>query len=144
MKFNKISYANLNSRQKENFNFHKVSALLADYGFTSIRLTDDWEGADFIATHVGGNQFLKIQLKGRLTVDTKYKGKDIWIAFCSSNNWYLYPHDEFLMWALNSLNIGNTQGWLNISDWDKVSGVYSWPSLSQKAEEWLKANSYKL
>jgi hypothetical protein len=33
MNFNRILYSNLNSRQKEAFNFQKVSAVLADYGF---------------------------------------------------------------------------------------------------------------
>jgi hypothetical protein len=40
--FRRISYASLNARQKEVFNFHKVAATLADYGFNCIKLTDDW------------------------------------------------------------------------------------------------------
>jgi hypothetical protein len=51
MNFNRILYSNLNSRQKEAFNFQKVSAVLADYGFITIRLSSDWGGADFIAQH---------------------------------------------------------------------------------------------
>ncbi len=31
-KFVRVTYNELNSRQKENYNFQKVSALLADYG----------------------------------------------------------------------------------------------------------------
>lgn len=42
--FSRITYARLNSRQKENYNFQKIAARLADYGFNSIRLTDDWQG----------------------------------------------------------------------------------------------------
>ena len=45
----KIHYKDLNSRQKENYNFQKVAGELADYGFNCLRLTDDWQGADFIA-----------------------------------------------------------------------------------------------
>ena len=77
MKFEPINYKALNSRQKENYNFQKVSAVLADYGFVTIRLSDDWQSADFIAYHANGETFLKIQLKSRLTVDTKYKNKNI-------------------------------------------------------------------
>lgn len=66
-----ISYDDLNSRQRENYNFHKVSAILADYGFTSIRLSDDWQGADFIAQHIDGQTFIKAQLKGRMSIDKK-------------------------------------------------------------------------
>jgi hypothetical protein len=59
MTFNRIEYESLNSRQREAFNFQKVSAVLADYGFITIRLSSDWRGADFIAQHVDGT-FLKV------------------------------------------------------------------------------------
>ena len=41
----KIEYSKLNAKQKENYNFHKVSSALADYGYNSMRLSDDWQGA---------------------------------------------------------------------------------------------------
>ena len=49
--FQRVDYGDLNSRQKENRNFQKVAARMADYGFNCLRLTDDWQGADFIACH---------------------------------------------------------------------------------------------
>ena len=70
MIFEKIDYNSLNSKQKENYNFHKVASALADYGYDSMRLNNDWQGADFIA--VKNDEMLKIQLKGRFTVDKKY------------------------------------------------------------------------
>ena len=142
MKFQLVPYSELNSRQKENYNFQKVSAVLADYGFVTIRLSDDWQGADFIAHHINGDVFLKVQLKGRLTVETKYKNKDIWICFNYKNVWYLFPHDSFLRWALENLNIGKTKDWENPDNWEHVKGAYSWPSLSKKALAWL--NEYAL
>ena len=42
----RVDYSKLNAKQKENFNFHKVAAALADYGYDSMRLNNDWEGAD--------------------------------------------------------------------------------------------------
>lgn len=48
-----------------------MATALADYGYNSVRLTDDWQGADFIAVHIDGESFLKVQLKGRFTVDKK-------------------------------------------------------------------------
>ena len=63
----KIDYNQLNSKQKENYNFHKVASALADYGYDSMRLNNDWQGADFIA--VKNDEMLKVQLKGRFTVD---------------------------------------------------------------------------
>ena len=49
MNLKKIKYNELNPRQKENYNFHKVASALAEYGYNSMRLNDDWQGADFIA-----------------------------------------------------------------------------------------------
>jgi hypothetical protein len=92
----KISYQDLNSRQKENYNFQKAAARLADYGFNCIWLTDDWQGADFIAVHIDGETFLKVQLKGRLMIDRKYQGKAIHIAFFNGDDLYLYDHDDFV------------------------------------------------
>ena len=90
----KISYDELNSKQKENYNFHKIAAVLAEYGYTSIRLTDDWQGADFIAQHIDGETFLKVQLKGRMSIAKKYIGKNLHIGFPYEGSWYLFPHDE--------------------------------------------------
>lgn len=91
-----INYKDLNDKQKENYNFHKVAAVLADYGFSCQRLFDDWKGADFLAIHIDGEVVLKVQLKGRLTVEARYVGKDIYIAFPYAGQWYLYPHDEVI------------------------------------------------
>ncbi len=44
--FTPIDYTALKPRQKENYKFQKVSAVLADYGFATIRLSDDWQGID--------------------------------------------------------------------------------------------------
>lgn len=115
MDFNKISYHNLNSKQKENYNFHKVAAALADYGYNSMRLNDDWQGADFFA--INSDDMLKVQLKGRFTVDKKYIGKSILIAFIENEIIKLYDHDE----AVNMLadNIINSKSW-------EDKGSYSW------------------
>ena len=92
----KINYNDLNARQKESFNFQKVSAILADFGYFTMKLSDDWESADFIAIHYKDKSFLKIQLKGRITFDKKYLNKDLFICFEDkiTSTWYLYPHDE--------------------------------------------------
>jgi hypothetical protein len=121
----RIRYSSLNSRQKENFNFQKVSAVLADYGFVTLRLSDDWQGADFIAQHIDGGTFARVQLKGRLTFDTKYRGKDLWVAFGDGENWYLYPHDELLAQVLEATGVGSTASW-------SERGGYSFPRLSKK------------
>jgi hypothetical protein len=96
-KFEKIIYQNLNAKMQEAYNFQKASAVLADYGFVTNLLKYDWLGADFLAQHNSGD-WLKIQLKGRLTVLPEYLKKDIYIMFNDKKHdcWYLYPHDEFM------------------------------------------------
>ena len=125
---NKISYEQLNSRQKENYNFQKVAAHLADYGFNCMWLNDDWQGADFIACHMDGNTFLKVQLKGRLTIDQKYTGKNIYITFCDSGVWYLYPHDKVKDELLAEGLMAGSKSW-------DGNGGYSWPSLSRQIQK---------
>jgi len=127
----KIEYCNLNPKQKENYNFLKISAVLADYGFMTMRLSDDWQGADFIAQHIDGETFLKVQLKGRLSFETKYTGKNLYVAFCSKGEWYLYPHDELLNRVLGETNVGETRSWVE-------RGGYSFPVLSEQMQELLQ------
>jgi hypothetical protein len=123
MKLAKISYSELNARQKENFNFQKVSAVLAEYGFVTFRLSDDWHGADFIALHIFG-EVIRVQLKSRLTFSREYKDKNLYVAFADGDTWYLYPHDEVLSKILEIKTIGTTRSWLE-------GGGYSFPRLSQ-------------
>ena len=103
----KVSYKDLNSKEKENYNYHKVAAALAEYGYDSMRLNNDWQGADFIA--VRGNEMIKVQLKSRFTLDVKYEGKDIYIAFIEDSTVKIYLHDEALKIASN--NIKDSESW---------------------------------
>jgi len=109
MKFEKIDYYKLNARQKENYNFHKVASALADYGYDSMRLNNDWEGADFIS--VNKDEMIKVQLKSRFTVAKKYLYKDIFIAFIEDGQVKIYNHDEAV--SLLSENIITSKSWVN-------------------------------
>lgn len=124
-KFKKIVYTKLNARQKENYNYQKVSSIMAEYGFNTIRLSDDWQGADFIAIHINGKDFLKVQLKGRLTFDKKYIGRDIWVCFSYKGDWFLYQHDTLLQTLKNKINFTNTKSWIE-------KNGYSWNHLSKQ------------
>ena len=103
----KINYNDLNAKQKENYNYHKVAAALADYGYDSMRLNNDWQGADFIAVKV--DEMLKVQLKGRFTIDKKYIDKNIHIVFIEDGIIKLYLHDEAL--AIATSNITDSKSW---------------------------------
>ena len=126
-KFKKVSYSKLNSKQKENFNFHNLASVLATFGFNSIWLNDDVQGADFLAVANEGAIF-KIQLKGRLTFDKKYKGKDIYVAFPNQDGFCIYPHDDLLEKFLNRFN--KTKSW-------QEGGMYSFNKLSKADEKLL-------
>jgi hypothetical protein len=130
MKYTKINYEDLNSKQKEKYNYQKVSSVLAEYGFITLLLSDDWNNADFLAVHKDGD-VLKVQLKGRMTFDKKYEGKDLHICFPFNGNWYLYPHDELLLQLANTANIKNTDSWSS-------EGKYSFPTLSAQNEQILR------
>lgn len=131
MTFQHVKYTDLNSRQREIFNFQKVSGLLADFGFATYRLTDDWNGADFLAVPFDGSKILRVQLKGRLTFDKKYQDKDLWVCFRHAGFVYLYPHDILLDDVLKITNVGNTPSWCN-------GGGYSYPAPPKFLEEQLK------
>ena len=114
----RIDPSKLNGKQKEIYNFQKSAALLADYGFNCIKLTDDWLGADFLAHHFDGKTTLKVQLKARMTIDRKYVGQDLWMNFPSAGTWYLVPHDKLVE------VIGQATNWLNTPSWLQ-NGLYS-------------------
>ena len=117
--YKKINYKNLSTKQQENYNFHKASAILADYGFTTIRFYDDWKGADFLAQHSDGKTLLKIQLKGRFSINKKYLNKDIYICYRVGDNLYLYPHDVAVAFVLDNSTVASTSSWKN-------KGAYDW------------------
>ncbi|HVC46576.1 MAG TPA: hypothetical protein VND90_04970 [Terracidiphilus sp.] len=108
-----------------------ISAILAVYGFATIRLASDWQGADFIAQHVDGKTFLKVQLKGALTFAKKYLGKDIYISFCDGEFWYLFPHDEILERVKKEEGIiEGTRSWQN--------GEYAFATVGRKIKKILE------
>jgi len=137
MQFSLIDYCDLKSPQQENFNFHKIAARLADYGFNCIPLNDDWLGADFIASHIDGT-FLKVQQKGRFEVNEKYVGKDLYIAFRLDDDVFLYPHDamraSLIAWGQANNRLVGTASW--------AKGGFSWKRPTR--EHMLFLEPYKL
>ena len=128
MKLEKIDYNSLNSKAKEMYNFQKVSAKLADYGYTTMWLNNDWQGADFIAVHIDGVTDIKVQLKGRISFNKKYIGKNIYICFIADGEVYLYPHDNILA-LLEHRILDKT--WISTGSWSS-------PKLTKENRELLK------
>jgi hypothetical protein len=132
--FERVRYDSLNARQKELFNYQKIAATLADFGFNCIKLTDDWQGADFLAYHVSGTTTLKVQLKSRLTIQRKYCDKGIWMAFPHKSVWYLIEHDRLVD------KIREHTDWLASTSWKEGKG-YSSVSINPSLLESMKENS---
>lgn len=135
MKFEYFPYSQLNTRQKENYNFQKVASILADHGFSTIRLSDDWEGADFLALHVDGCTTLRVQLKSRLHFKKVYENRKLWLCFLEDNGVYLFPHDEALKIVLNSKKcMHGTVSWEKQNEYS-MKRVPTW--LKQKIEKYF-------
>jgi len=86
----------------------------------------------FIACHIDGDRFMKVQLKGRLTLDQKYEGKDIHIAFRHGEQCYVYPHDEMVKRVEKLGNISSSASWSDHRS-------YSWPQPPLWAKKILEA-----
>jgi len=130
-KFKRVKYADLSAKQQEIFNFQKAAGILADYGFNCIKLADDWHGADFLAYHKDGVDTLKVQLKGRMTIDRKYQGKGLHLAFPLAGGWCFVEHDLLIE------IVGQVTNWLNTDSWTE-KGQYHSGKPSQKLIEALK------
>lgn len=129
--FNKINYSELSPKQKEIYNFQKISAYLADYGFNCIKLSDDWNGADFLAYHPNEKDTLRVQLKSRITIDRKYMNKELHIAFPVENGWCLINHDSLVT------VIQETTNWLESKSWLE-NGKYHSATLNKQLSNLLK------
>jgi hypothetical protein len=82
-------------------------------------------GVDFVLYRESDDQLRKVQLKSRWTIDRKYIGRDIWVAFPIGDTWYLMPHDKMVA-AAEADGVTQTASW-------KDAGAYSRPRLSVAA-----------
>jgi len=127
--FERVDYKDLKPKQQEVYNFQKLASELADYGFNCIKLSDDWNGADFLAYKSDVGLTLRVQQKSCPTIQQNYIGKDLWMAFPIKKYWYLIKHDEFR----NLLDEHTV--FLNSPSWKK--GKYTIPRASAELIELL-------
>lgn len=137
MSFAPVPFKTLNAKQKEIYNFQKIAARLADYGYHSMWLSDDWQGADFLACHVDGKTVLRVQLKSRLTMDRKYLEKYLHVAFRHGDRVFVYPHDELVQWVFDRKVIEETA-----ASW-RDKGNWHWPALPGWANKFLANHEVK-
>ncbi|WP_421380738.1 hypothetical protein ACOCG7_34425 (plasmid) [Paraburkholderia sp. DD10] len=107
------------SQISEVINRNTVVSLALEQGFNAFLPVYDG-GVDFILYRESDRELRKVQLKGRWTIDRKYVGRDIWIAFPLAGDWYLMPHDEMVATAGAATR---TTSWIG-------NGLYSRPRLS--------------
>ena len=112
------------SQVREAINRNTIVSLALEQGFNAFLPVYDG-GVDFILYRERDGVLRKVQLKGRWTIECKYIGRDIWIAFPNAGDWYLMPHDEMVAMA-EADGATETEAW-------KVAGVYSRPRLSKDA-----------
>ena len=94
----KTEYMKFDSRSKEAFNTAQLGAVLARGQEYLLPLRFDSNGADVLAYNPATNSTRAIQVKSRATIDAKYRGRNLWIAFphwvnVYQQDWYVVPHD---------------------------------------------------
>ncbi|CAN5405155.1 hypothetical protein BH10PSE6_BH10PSE6_08570 [soil metagenome] len=112
------------SQVREVINRNTVISLALEQGFNAFLPVYDG-GVDFILYRESDLEVRKVQLKSRWTIDRKYVGRDIWIAFPIAGEWYLMRHDEMLRDAVSE-GVTTTASWIN-------DGLYSRPRMSAAA-----------
>ncbi len=109
---------NFSSQITEVINRNDLVSRLLRLGFNAYLPVFD-SGVDLVAYRESDSETRLIQLKGRWTIDRKYLGRSIWVAFPHGGHWYLAPHDEMVA-------VGTTQGYCSTASWE--AGTYNVPS----------------
>ena len=126
----RVDYNILGGKEQEVYNFAKTASVLVEFGFSCNLITADKHGADMIAYHIATGKNINIQLKGsRATLNKKYKGRNLWIAYIDrkTNELCMYDHDL----AVDIFELGpsaQTDSW-------KIKGQYSGVSLHNHFEQ---------
>lgn len=105
----------------EVINRNTIVSLALQQGFNAFLPVYDG-GIDFVLYRESDGALRKVQQKSRWTIDKKYVGRDIWVAFPIAGDWYLMPHDEMVA-------SGEADGVTQTASW-KDGGAYSRPRLS--------------
>ena len=124
-----VVYKDLVGKEQEAYNATKLAAIMANYGYLeSTKISGDKWGADLLFYRSSDTDVKKVQLKGRVTFNRHYIGKNLHIAFPDEDGWYVYPHDTLVDEAQS------ISSWSKTLSWTSESGGYSWNS----PPAWLK------
>ena len=104
---------------REVINRNVVVSLALEQGFNAFLPVYDG-GVDFILYREADGVLRKVQLKGRWTIDRKYVGRDIWVAFPIGDDWHLMPHDLMLEHAETDGKTLKSASWLEGGAYSKA------------------------
>lgn len=99
-------------------------------------------GVDYILYREFDDLLIKVQQKGRWTIDRKYLDRQIAVAFPDGKDWYLIPHSSMFEYARDRTNILETASWNDgkpakerPSDYRPKKGTYSVGRLSREMKD---------
>lgn len=116
----------LSGKAIELINTHELTAELMARGWAVYLPVYD-DGIDLIATQNDVTSVIRIQLKTRWTIERKYLGRPIDIAFKDDGVWFLVPHDEMV-------RAGEAEGYCSQLSWTKDGG-WSVKKMSQSLRQ---------
>ena len=119
--------SNLSSDAIEVVNRNALVTVALNLGYNAFLPVYD-NGIDLILHNEATGDTKLVQLKGRWTIDKKYVGRNIWIAFADRGEWYVAPHDEMVEHGAKHTG---TQSW--------AKGTYSKSPLSKADRSKLAA-----
>ena len=129
-----VRYEKLSGKEQESYNTAHLQSLMADWGYLECaRVNGDKHGADLLFYRSTDSNVLKVQLKGRPTLNKSYAGKGIYVAFedKQKKKWYVYDHDVVMNAALDQKKMTGTQSW-------EERGSWSWSYQPRWLENLLK------
>lgn len=117
----------LSSKAIELMNTHELTAeLMARDWSVYLPVYDD--GIDLLATRGDATEIIRVQLKSRWSIDRKYVGRPIEIAFKDSGVWYLAPHAEMV-------SAGEAEGYCARTSWTGEKGLWNVKTMSVRLRE---------
>ena len=113
----------LSGKAIELINTHELTAeLMARDWSVYLPVYDD--GIDLLATREDVTMIRRIQLKSRWSIDRRYVGRPIEIAFKDTGVWYLVPHAD-------AVAAGEAEGYCRNESWLGDKGIWNVKTMSQ-------------
>lgn len=117
----------LSAKAIELLNTHELTAELMARGWNVYLPVYD-EGIDLLATRDDVADLHRVQLKSRWSIDRKYLGRNIEIAFKDKGVWYFAPHDEMVL-------AGEAEGYCRQLSWTGEKGIWNVAHMSVRLAE---------